>query len=280
METTVKIIHFVWLQGRQNMATTFPVLDQYVQTWPQHFPDWEIKFWDHNAVLTLLESLPKGAEFVSAFNRLPNFGAQSDLARYAIVYAMGGMYVDTDMECVRNFSCLLQLPDKRLFLTYNDEFLNLEKLYAPHSNNHWFYCPYALYHGLWNLLISILESSSQKQGIDWTVHVTGPFAFSKMADACDDVGYISWHLLEAKNVINCKNRYAGKEAFPCAYAIHHCGRNWLPASYTLRLRNLGMTIYSTVRENLFVLSFVLIGICVVLMCVIVSMASKQRSRTN
>ena len=133
----VKAIHFIWLQGRAHMAEKEPVLDGYVKSWDEHFPTWTKVFWDEGAILALL-----GATFpesIPTYHLLPSFAAKSDLARYAILYAFGGMYVDTDMECLDNFECLLQRRGKEFYVTVNDRQMFMEATFGAKINNGWMY---------------------------------------------------------------------------------------------------------------------------------------------
>ncbi len=259
------------------MAENFPKLEEYVNTWYTHFPDWKIMFWSVDPIVELLRVLPDGERMVSAFKKLPNKGAQSDFARYAIVYVWGGMYVDTDMECLRNFSCLLTQPGKNLFLSLNEDFLAIEKAFAARSSNHWFYCPYPSYEGLWHLVVHIATvKTPAKPSIQWTLDVTGPTALSKMSAARNDVGYISWHLLEGKSLANCQKRYKNGEDFPCAFAVHHMGGTWLPKSYSAKLRSGIISMYGGVRHNSLILLIVSIVIIVGLLSIITWMAVRHR----
>lgn len=40
------------------------------------------------------------------FNESKNYGQQSDIARYEILYHFGGIYIDTDFECLKTFDIL------------------------------------------------------------------------------------------------------------------------------------------------------------------------------
>ena len=232
------------------MVENFPKFQQYVDSWPKCFSDWEIKFWSLRPVLDLMRSLPNGDAIVATFHKLPNKGAQSDFARYVIVYIMGGMYADTDMECLRNFSFLLQEPSKNLYVNLNQDFLTIETTFAAPSCNHWFYCPYPKFDGLLQMVTKIARTKVPAHPpLQWTLNVTGPFALSKMCVGRNDVGYISWHLLEGKSLSNCLHRYKSKQAFPCAYAIHHHGGTWLPKTYSGKMRAGVVSVYGFTRQN-------------------------------
>ena len=93
-----KIIHQIWLGG--------PVPDKYKRlrdTWKEKNPDWEYKLWTDEDVDKF------GLQNIDQFNKIDNLGAKSDIFRYEILYHQGGLYVDTDFECLKSFNDLLHL---------------------------------------------------------------------------------------------------------------------------------------------------------------------------
>lgn len=99
--TEIKIpkkIHQIWLGGE------FP--DKYKRirdTWIEKNPDWEYKLWTDSDIVDF------NMENIELFNRIDNLGAKSDILRYEILYRHGGLYIDTDFECIKSFNDLLYL---------------------------------------------------------------------------------------------------------------------------------------------------------------------------
>lgn len=90
-----RIIHFVWLGSPLPEKTK-----KFVKTWEELHPDWTIRIW-------LDEDVPAfGLKNQAAFDRATNFGEKSDIFRYEILYRFGGVYVDTDFECIKPFDVL------------------------------------------------------------------------------------------------------------------------------------------------------------------------------
>jgi len=93
-----KKIHHVWLGGK------FP--DKYKRirdTWINLHPEWEYKCWgDEDA-----ENF--GLVNKDAFDAVMNVGSKSDIFRYEILSRHGGLYIDTDFECIKPFDNLLYL---------------------------------------------------------------------------------------------------------------------------------------------------------------------------
>lgn len=94
-----RTIHYCWFGGN-----AFPLkFQEYIASWKKYFPDWEIKRWDEtnfdvnsNLYIRQAYSARKWA-FVS------------DYARFKILDEQGGLYFDTDVEVIRDFTPLLEL---------------------------------------------------------------------------------------------------------------------------------------------------------------------------
>jgi mannosyltransferase OCH1-like enzyme len=91
-----KVFHRVWLGG-QPMPECFA---RWGDSWLVHHPDWEMRTWTEKNLPWLYNGdlLPK-------CNCL---AMQSDLIRYEILREQGGVYVDTDLECVEEISDLIE----------------------------------------------------------------------------------------------------------------------------------------------------------------------------
>ncbi|HPC72133.1 MAG TPA: glycosyltransferase [Treponema sp.] len=91
-----KVIHQIWLGS--------PVPDIYsdfIKSWKHYNKDWEYILWDDNKIKKL------GLKNKVAYNLSPSYGIKSDIARYEILYRFGGIYVDTDFECLKNFEPII-----------------------------------------------------------------------------------------------------------------------------------------------------------------------------
>ena len=104
-----KILHRIWL-GDAPVPAEY---QQYADNWQRHHPDWEMRLWTDDNLPDLM--------FADAFASAGNFTIQSDLLRFEILYRHGGVYVDTDMDCLKNieplltdagFMCIEEQPDQ------------------------------------------------------------------------------------------------------------------------------------------------------------------------
>lgn len=100
-ERIPKLIHQIWLGS--------PLPNKYKKwqsTWQNMGPDWQYKLWTDADVkeLKLFNQ--------NFYDSETNWGAKSDILRIEILYKYGGIYVDTDFECV----------DPDLFRVFNSNF--------------------------------------------------------------------------------------------------------------------------------------------------------------
>lgn len=87
-----KIIHHIWL------GSPLPeVCKSFRKTWKAKHPDWQFLLWTDKDV----ESF--GLQNKTLYDATKNYGSKSDIARYEILYRHGGLYVDTDFECLHPF---------------------------------------------------------------------------------------------------------------------------------------------------------------------------------
>jgi mannosyltransferase OCH1-like enzyme len=96
-----KIIHQIWLGG------SFPAkYKQLQQTWIQHHPDWQYKLWTEEDLISF------NLKNQQAFDKAKNYGEKANIWRYEILDRFGGLYVDTDYECLKPFD---EFMDKYTF---------------------------------------------------------------------------------------------------------------------------------------------------------------------
>lgn len=87
-----KIIHQIWLGSAvpQKYAS-------WLATWHKHHPDWTIIMWmDHD--MQNLNLVNK-----DLFKRVHNYGEKADILRLELINMFGGLYIDTDYECLQPF---------------------------------------------------------------------------------------------------------------------------------------------------------------------------------
>ncbi len=99
-----------WRQGEARCANPIPrkihqiwigkplpeKYEAFCASWSRLNPSYEYRLWDEKAILELGEF-----EGRMAFRSARSLGAKSDIARYEILRRFGGVYADTDFECLR-----------------------------------------------------------------------------------------------------------------------------------------------------------------------------------
>lgn len=92
-----KKIHYCWFGGKEIPDK----LKNYMKTWQQFCPDYEIIRWDESNY-----DITKNAYMREAYDE-GRYGFVPDYARLDIIYNHGGIYLDTDVELRRNLDDLL-----------------------------------------------------------------------------------------------------------------------------------------------------------------------------
>lgn len=92
----VKILHYCWFGG----APLPESVKRYMKTWKKFCPDYVIKCWDENNFD--VNSVPFVAEAYAA----KKWAFVSDYVRAYALWSEGGLYVDTDVEFIKNIEDL------------------------------------------------------------------------------------------------------------------------------------------------------------------------------
>jgi mannosyltransferase OCH1-like enzyme len=94
-----KIIHHVW-PGNDDFKEKFHA---WRNTWMKHHSDWTFYFWRTTNLPENINSQVKTALLDSKYAITP----RSDMLRFEVVRLFGGIYVDTDFECLKPFDQFL-----------------------------------------------------------------------------------------------------------------------------------------------------------------------------
>ncbi|SFS83110.1 Glycosyltransferase sugar-binding region containing DXD motif-containing protein [Succinivibrio dextrinosolvens] len=92
-----KVIHYCWF-GKNPLPSN---IKKCIKSWEKYCPDYEIRRWDESNFDVL--SHP----FIKAAYEEKKWAFVSDYARLKVVYDYGGIYLDTDVELLRNLDFLL-----------------------------------------------------------------------------------------------------------------------------------------------------------------------------
>lgn len=91
-----KKIHYIWFGGELSELSK-----KCIASWERNCPDYEIIRWDESNYD--IDAIP----FIKTMYRMKMYGAASYGARLDIIHKHGGIYLDTDIEMLKNFDPLL-----------------------------------------------------------------------------------------------------------------------------------------------------------------------------
>lgn len=119
-----KVIHYCWF-GNNDIS---PLSMRCIETWKKYLPDYKIILWNE-------ENCPRN-EFIDYHLKKENWAFVSDYVRLYALYNHGGIYLDTDVEIVKNFDFLLS---KKAFVAYEDQNLINNAICGTQKDNIFFY---------------------------------------------------------------------------------------------------------------------------------------------
>jgi hypothetical protein len=188
-----KLLHWVWFGPKP-----IPELHQrWIDGWLSLHPGWKHILWtDANR-----PALVNEAQFLAA----DNFAEMSDIARYEILCRYGGVYVDTDTECLRSIEPLLAGVDAFAIEAGDEELHTLNTTPLGAIPGH----PW---------LKDVIARLPHSMEVGWgNMHRTGPKFLTGLTQGRSDVVIFSNQLFAA----------SADEADPAeAYTIHHAARSW------------------------------------------------------
>lgn len=96
-----RVIHQLWRD------TAVPERYQpLVESWRRHHPGWDYRLWTDATMRALVaEQYP---HFLATYDGYDLAICRADAARYLIIHAFGGLYVDLDMHCLRPIDALIE----------------------------------------------------------------------------------------------------------------------------------------------------------------------------
>ncbi len=89
------IIHYHW-----DSLMVPNVFKTWIQSWVKHHPHWQFWWWTPTAVKTLLRLYYP--DYLTLYESYTDMTKKSNFMRYFIMQRYGGVYIDLDMECLKN----------------------------------------------------------------------------------------------------------------------------------------------------------------------------------
>ena len=105
-----KIIHYCWF-GKNPQPE---LMKKCIKSWKKYLPDYELKLWDENSF-----DIDSNV-FVKQAYESKKWAFVTDYVRFYALYNYGGIYMDTDVEVLKNLDCFLE---HNAFTGYENEIL-------------------------------------------------------------------------------------------------------------------------------------------------------------
>lgn len=89
-----KVIHYCWFGGNSKSALG----EKCIESWKKFFPDYEITEWNESNY-----DIASAPDYVRQAYDAKKWAFVSDYVRFDILYRLGGIYFDTDVEVIKPF---------------------------------------------------------------------------------------------------------------------------------------------------------------------------------
>jgi hypothetical protein len=190
------VVHRVWL-GDDSMPVE---QEAFGRTWARLNPGWEVRLWTDSDVPGLLSD-------PASFARARSHSERSDVLRYEILKQFGGVYADTDVECLRPLAPLI--GDAGAFAGYEAPGRLGTALLGATAGH--------------PLMIRAVEMIRHTVGLGVHPASTGPVFFTAVARDFPDLVRFAREVFYPYGYDEPSRRH---DRFPDAYAVHHWAQSW------------------------------------------------------
>lgn len=201
-----RTVHRVWLGGKP-MPERF---EAYGQSWLDRNPGWTLRTWTEADLADLTNR--------KAFEAAPTYSEKSDFARYEILLRHGGVYVDTDFECLQPIESILQGTDG--FVAREDRCLGTAVIGAVPGHPFISAVVDRISDSFWRNVTS--TNASLKVGpifLQGVYDEIGRGLSDSVLRVFDPSYFFPYHYTE---------KHRRDESFAGAYGVHHWAHSWDP----------------------------------------------------
>lgn len=242
-----KIIHYCWLS-----ADPFPKnISEYIQSWKKVLPDYEFILWD-------LKRDQIGEHlWVKQSFEAKKYAFAADYIRIYALYHYGGIYLDTDVEVIKNFDDLLHLP--YFAGTEGGNWIEAAVLGAEKSSE-WLKDILGYFDQPFIKKDGSLEIAAMPHTMKNRIEVKRKIVIADINEIFDDIdrNYQSHFYLFEEDFFSPKNMGTGIiKTTSNTYTIHHFAMSWIPVKRKIipNIKRLVMKIIGVDNVNTLLLFF-------------------------
>jgi len=217
-----KLIHQIWIGDSKLPKSCIP----WMKSWKKFNPDWEYKLWDEENIREL------NINDFDIYSKDINPGYRSDILRYIILKKFGGLYADTDFECLKS------IPSN--FLKYKFIAGNMFGNIPSIGNSILLSSPNFI---LLDRVLNHIKLTEYKNEINYIIKNSGPeivtkeyFSLKKF-DKDNSLILPSNYFYPYPNFMLNRNINRYLEIEDVSVGIHHWEMTWMKGSLFNRIRN-------------------------------------------
>ncbi len=233
MKNIPKIIHQIWSDKYKPLPSFCSVL---AETWKEKHPNWDYILWNDQMMDAFVQD--EYPSYYDLYQNLPFDIQRWDVIRFLILKDIGGLYIDTDYECLENIEPLIE--HARFAIALDPE-SHYHLIGYPHILNHALMAS-APNHPFLNRVIQEIFTekeckASLSDKIHYVLETTGPQMMSQLYASLSPDEKSEILLLAPKHVTPfdlmqmnlVKAGIENDELEACldeAYAVHYYSNSW------------------------------------------------------
>ena len=209
-----KIIHQIWI-GKKKLPKKYKI---YMSTWKKFNKDWDYILWDDEKVSKLK------LKNHDAYHNSNNYGYKSDILRYEILHEIGGLYADTDFECLKTIPENILTYDFIVSMMFNNKPILGNALILSSPRNR------LIKRIIDNILPLNGNSTFEVFKNSGPYYITEKYFLSSVRESQSYLILPSNYLYPKPNFLegNFYNKFQFAKEY--SFAIHHWGKSWFKDS--------------------------------------------------
>lgn len=228
-----KIIHYCWLSGEPYP----PLVKQCIESWHKHLPDYEFILWDTHRI-----DIHSNKWLKEAFDN-KKYAFAADYIRCYALYNFGGIYLDSDVEVLKNFDIFL---NSKSFIGYDSTGAIEAAIVGAEPNCQWL--GLALQHYA-NRPFVKQDGRFDMQPIPrlFNTVLHKCYRFNDTPDQLQKLSDVTLYPYDYFSPKNYQTKKVNKTHN--THSIHHFDGAWIDDSYKIKLKKLLHTILNGIFGN-------------------------------